>query len=365
MTTTRRYIRIEPAQERVTPSDIISRFAGLRKLKSGWKVKYLPQKSAPTFEFLALTQGNQTPVRFYLGATDESLLSTVRSELTTAYPASYNLSEEELTLPEELLGPSTENTDTDEDEDSAESIDNVRSELLNRSPIAARWQGVATRTDDWMTPLTQYSQLHATQNGDSASAKAPLATAVERLANASAPTVLQVLFTRYADWEKAANTRKENIQTKRDGFVQTTKTNFRDMLRGYDEEEIRDRRRGRDAPQIGENIGQSPHTPSGGVASRQTLIDQKNPSQTFLVNMRAAGVPPADANDTTIGTVESEVDALANAFNHLDGAYYELDGNRLTKGLTNIRDPAKKELKRLLDRSLKFHAKDANARSSF
>ena len=147
-----------------------------------------------------------------------------------------------------------------------------------------------------MTPLTQYSQLHATQNGDSASAKAPLATAVERLANASAPTVLQVLFTRYADWEKVANTRKENIQTKRDGFVQTTKTNFRDMLRGYDEEEIRDRRRGRDAPQIGENIGQSPHATSGGAASRQTLIDQKNPSQTFLVNMRAAGVPPADAD---------------------------------------------------------------------
>ena len=58
--------------------------------------------------------------------------------------------------------------------------------------------------------------------------------------------------------------------------------------------------------------------------------------------------------DTTIGTVESEVDALANAFNHLDGAYYELDGKRLTKGLTNIRDPAKKELKRLLDRSLKI-----------
>ncbi|WP_423746967.1 hypothetical protein V5735_20230 (plasmid) [Haladaptatus sp. SPP-AMP-3] len=354
MTSTRRYIRIEPAHERVTPSDIISRLAGLRKLKSGWKVKYLPQKNAPTFEFLALTQGNQTPVRFYLGATDESLLSTVRSELTTAYPASYNLSEEELVLPDELLGPSTREPDTDTDEDTVEfqPIGDARSELLNRSPIAARWQGVATRTDDWMTPLTQYSQLHATHNGDSASAKAPLATAVERLAKASAPTVLQVLFTRYADWEKAANTRKENIQTKRDGFVQTTKTNFRDMLRGYDEEEIRDRRRGRDAPQIGENIQQSPNATSGGAASRQALIDQKNPSQTFLVNMRAAGVPPSDATETTIGTVQSEVDALANAFNHLDGAYYELDGSRLAKGLTNIRDPAKKELKRLLDRSL-------------
>jgi DNA helicase HerA-like ATPase len=354
MTATRRYIRIEPARERVTPSDIISRLAGLRKLKSGWKVKYDPWKNAPTFEFLALTQGSQTPVRFYLGADDETLLSTVRSELTTAYPASYDLSEEALELPHELLGASTGTIDTDNDEDTVESqsIDNARSELVNRTPIAARWQGVGTRTDDWMTPLKQYSQLHATHHGDSASAKAPLATAVERLAKASAPTVLQVLFTRYADWEKAANTRKENIQTKRDGLVQTTKTNVRDLLRGYDEEEIRDRRRGRDAPQIGENIGQSPHTPSGGVASRQTLIDQKNPSQTFLVNMRAAGVLPADATDTTIGTVENEVDALANAFNHLDGSFYELDGSRLTKGLTNIRDPAKKELKRLLDRSL-------------
>ncbi|WP_227377579.1 ATP-binding protein [Haladaptatus halobius] len=352
MTITRRYIRIEPAHERVTPSDIISRLAGLRKLKSGWKVKYDPRKNAPTFEFLALTQGNQTPVRFYLGATDESLLSTIRSELNTAYPASYNLSEEELTLPEELLGQSAENTDTDTVE--SQSIDDARSELLNRTPIAARWRGIGTRSDDWMTPLKQYSQLHATQHGDSASAKAPLATAVERLAKASAPTVLQVLFTRYADWEKVANTRKENIQTKHDGFVQSAKTSFNDMLRGYDEEHIRDRRRGRDAPQIGENIRQSPNATSGGAASRQALIDQKNPSQTFLVNMRAAGVPPADADDTAIGTVESEVDALANAFNHLDGAYYELDGKRLTKGLTNIRDPAKKELKRLLNRSLKI-----------
>ncbi|WP_266080723.1 ATP-binding protein [Haladaptatus caseinilyticus] len=353
MTATRRYIRIEPAHERVTPSDIISRLAGLRKLKSGWKVKYHPLKNAPTFEFLALTQGNQTPVRFYLGVNDETLLSTIRSELTTAYPASYHLSEEELTLPDELLGPSTENTDTDE-EDSPEpqSVDDARSELLNRTPIAARWRGIGTRSDDWMTPLTQYSQLHATdQRTDSASAKAPLATAVERLSQASAPTVLQVLFTRYADWEKAANTRKENIQTKHDGFVQSAKTSFNDMLRGYDEEEIRDRRRGRDAPQIGENIRQSPNATSGGAASRQALIDQKNPSQTYLVNMRAAGVPPADATETTIGTVHSEVDALANAFNHLGGAYYELDGSRLAKGLTNIRDPAKKELKRLLDRS--------------
>ena len=358
MTTTRRYIRIEPAHERVTPSDIISRLAGLRKLKSGWKVKYDPRKNAPTFEFLALTQGNQTPVRFYLGATDESLLSTIRSELNTAYPASYNLSEEELVLPEELLGPSTRESDTDEDTVESQSVADARSELLNRTPIAVRWRGIGTRSGDWMTPLTQYSQLHATdQRTDSASAKAPLATAVERLANASAPTVLQVLFTRYADWESAANTRKENIQTKRDGFVQTTKTNVRDMLRGYDEEEIRDRRRGRDAPQIGENIGQSPHAPSGGKASRQTLIDQKNPSQTYLVNMRAAGIPPADATETTIGTIESDVDALANAFNHLDGAYYELDGKRLTKGLTNIRDPAKKELQRLLDRSLKTSPK--------
>ncbi|MFB9809108.1 hypothetical protein ACFFQF_30240 [Haladaptatus pallidirubidus] len=226
MTATRRYIRIEPAHERVTPSDIISRLAGLRKLKSGWKIKYDPRKSAPTFEFLALTQGNQTPVRFYLGAVDETLLSTVCSELTTAYPASYNLSEEELALPDELLEPSTVSIDTDGDEDTVkyQSSDDVRSELLNRTPIAARWQGVGTRSDDWMTPLTQYSQFHATHHGDSVSAKAPLATAVERLAQASAPTVLQVLFTRYADWEKLATTRKENIQTKHDGVVQSAKT---------------------------------------------------------------------------------------------------------------------------------------------
>ncbi|MFB9809109.1 hypothetical protein ACFFQF_30245 [Haladaptatus pallidirubidus] len=70
--------------------------------------------------------------------------------------------------------------------------------------------------------------------------------------------------------------------------------------------------------------------------------------------MRAAGVPSAGADDTTINRVQSDVDALANAFNHLDGSFYELNGSRLTKGLMNIRDPAKKELKRLLDRSIKI-----------
>ena len=113
MTNTRRYIRIEPAHERLDPSTLISRLAGLRNIKTGWTVKYDPRKSPPTFEFLALTRGDDAPVKFYFGVDDEGVLSTVQSGLETAYPASYDIATEELALEAELCGQLTDETEDD------------------------------------------------------------------------------------------------------------------------------------------------------------------------------------------------------------------------------------------------------------
>ena len=354
MTETRRYIRIEPARERVDSADIVSRLAGLRKLRTGWKVKYDPRKSPPTFEFLALTQGNDAPVRFYLGVDDEELLPTLMSELQTAYPASYEISEEEVALRAELCGRGREEADLssngkpDEDAD-AEEQDAALSE---RTPVAARWSGVGERSRDWMTPIKQYSQVQEEGTSSGNPARAPLATAVERLTEAAAPTALQVLFTRYSNWQKAAQGRKKKIETKHDGALQSAKTSFADMVYGADEERIRDRRRGRDPPIVGESTRQTSSAASGEVASRQALIDQKGPSQTFLVNVRTVAVLPDDPENAVKAQATNNIETLANAFNHLDGYFYHLDGSRVTKSLTNIRDPAQKELKRLLNRSL-------------
>ena len=355
MTETRRYIRIEPARERVDSADIVSRLAGLRKLQTGWTVKYNPRKSPPTFEFLALTQGDDAPVRFYLGVDDEETLPTLKSELQTAYPASYEISEEEVALEAELCGRgSEEEADPSSNGEPVEGEDTEGQDvpLSERTPIAARWSGVGERSRDWMTPIKQYSQVQEEGTSSGNPARAPLATAVERLTEATAPTALQVLFTRYSNWQKAAQGRKKKIETKHDGVLQSAKTSFADMIYGADEERIRDRRRGRDPPIVGESTRQTSSAASGEVASRQALIDQKGPSQTFLVNLRTVAVLPDDPENAVKAQATNNIETLANAFNHLDGYFYHLDSSRVTKSLTNIRDPAQTELNRLLNRSL-------------
>ena len=359
MTESRHYVRIEPARERVDPADIVSRLAGLRELRTGWKVKYDPRKSAPTFEFLVLTQGNGAPVRFYLGVDDEDLLPTVESELQTAYPASYDISKETVELREELCG---HGTDADSDQEIDSDRDSERGEdseaeahkvsLSERTPIAARWSGVGERSRDWMTPIKQYSQLQEEEATNAETpARAPLATAVERLADATTPTALQVLFTRYGNWQKSAEGRKKQIETNHDGALQSAKTSFVDMIYGADEERIRDRRRGRDPPHVGESTQQTTSAASGEVASRQALIDQKGPSQTLLVNLRTVAVLPDNPSDALTAQATNNIETLANAFNHLNGYFYRLDGSHVTKSMTNIRDPARQELRRLITRS--------------
>ena len=357
MTETRRYIRIEPSQERVDPSDIVSRLAGLRKLRTGWKIKYDPRKSPPTFEFLALTQGGGAPVRFYLGVDDEDLVPTLESELQTAYPASYEISEEVVDLRTEIASDSHLDDDDENDPDVNAAADGGTigdggaGSLAERTPIAARWSGVGERSRDWMTPIKQYSRVQEEGSSSGSPARAPLATAVERLTDAMAPTALQVLFTRYGGWQKSAEARKKQIETKHDGALQSAKTSLADMVYGADEERIRDRRRGRDPPNVGESIQQTSSAASGEVASRQALIDQKGPSQTFFVNLRTVAVLPEDPDDTAKVQAANNIETLANAFNHLDGYFYHLDGSRVSKSLTNLRDPARKELSRLLNRS--------------
>ncbi|MFC5973936.1 hypothetical protein ACFPYI_21650 [Halomarina salina] len=355
MTDSRHYIRIEPSRERVDPSDIVSRLAGLRKLRTGWKIKYDPRKSPPTFEFLALTQGDGAPVRFYLGVDDEELLPTLESELQTAYPASYDIYEEPVGLRAELAshGHRDDENDADVNAEGGETAlgDGGDVSLSDRTPLAARWSGISERSRDWMTPIKQYSQVQeeATRSGNPA--RAPLATAVERLTDATAPTALQVLFTRYSSWQKLAEGRKKQIETKHDGALQSARTSLADMVYGADQERIRDRRRGRDPPHVGESTRQTSSAASGEVASRQVLIDQKGPSQTFLVNLRAVSILPEDSDDIERAQASNNIETLANAFNHLDGYFYHLDGSRVSKSLTNIRNPARKELSRLLNRS--------------
>ncbi|UTF55846.1 hypothetical protein [Natronosalvus rutilus] len=355
MTEQRRYIRIEPSRERVDPSDIVSRLAGLRKLRTGWKIKYDPRKSPPAFEFLVLTQGKDAPVRFYLGVEDEELLPTLKSELQTAYPASYDIYEEAVDLRAELssYGSRGAESDSKTDVEGGETAigDGGGVSLSDRTPLAARWSGVGERSRDWMTPIKQYSHAQEETPRSGNPARAPLAAAVERLTEATAPTALQVLFTRYSSWQRAAEARKKQIETKHDGALQSARTSLADMVYGANQERIRDRRRGRDPPHVGESTRQTSSAASGEVASRQALIDQKGPSQTFLVNLRAVSVLPEDPEDVDRAQASNNIETLANAFNHLDGYFYHLDGSRVSKSLANIRDPAQKELSRLLNRS--------------
>jgi len=85
------------------------------------------------------------------------------------------------------------------------------------SPLGVRWQGSATRKQDWMTSLSPF-----TADDDEAELSAvdqpggALASLVDHLMEATAPVAFQVVFQRRESWQADADLRKEDVIDGRD-----------------------------------------------------------------------------------------------------------------------------------------------------
>ncbi|WP_251344711.1 ATP-binding protein [Haloplanus halophilus] len=200
------------------------------------------------------------------------------------------------------------------------------------SPLGVRWCGSASRKQDWMTSLTPFTAEET--NGDLSSVDEPgaaLASLIDHLMEATAPTAFQVVFQRRASWQSDAEVRKEDLVDGRDTFFQEV---VGSLL------EVEDQRSDQDDRQLSE-----------AVEKRIEYIDAKNAKRSFTVNIRAVGVPTDDTHDD----LDGRMDSLLPVFDPLDGPFYEVDGQRLRDSGFREKTKVKKAraaLQRLLNREL-------------
>ena len=200
------------------------------------------------------------------------------------------------------------------------------------SPLGVRWQGSATREQDWMTslaPITADDETGPTAVDQPGGA---LASLVDHLMEATTPVAFQVVFQRHESWQSDADLRKEDIMDGRDTLIQE----IIGYLFGFSEQsENRDRSQLSDA-----------------VTNHVEAIEAKNPKRSFTVNVRAIGVPPDDDDHDTL---DERMQSLMPVFDPLDGPYYEVTAERVRdsgfRAVTKERN-ARAALQRLLDREI-------------
>jgi Cdc6-like AAA superfamily ATPase len=105
----RPYLRVTPGEEPIVPRDIPDTITSLHKLSKSDSRSLLhrlnPFHSQPPlrFEFVALSEGEGQPVKFYYGA--DHHLDALEQRLRSIYPASYNLDSVEVDVTKRLVRP--------------------------------------------------------------------------------------------------------------------------------------------------------------------------------------------------------------------------------------------------------------------
>jgi len=201
------------------------------------------------------------------------------------------------------------------------------------SPLGVRWQGSATRKQDWMTSLSPFTGDDADDSPDAVDQPgSALAALVDDLTEASAPLAFQVVFQRRASWQGDAELRKEDIIDGRDTWAQRVLGSL------FEVDDSSDRR--------------SREELRGTQAKRVGAIEAKNPKRSFTANIRALGVP---AGDDEREALDERLQSLAPVFDTLDGPYYEVEAERVRdNGLRQAKKEqhARTALHRFLNREL-------------
>ncbi|MDY7083181.1 MAG: conjugal transfer protein, partial [Halobacteria archaeon] len=288
--TERDYIRVKPSRSQLSPSTVVKQIEGFHQVESsrGFLSKLNPLKTPPTWEFLAITRGDDEPVEFYYGVDDENLLKSLERRLSTLYPSAFKM--ERTTLnPEEALTPNGTVLDDTE-------------------PMGVKWVGRADRPKDWMTTIPRFSEN--VENDDSSS-RSTLAPLIELLSQATHPIAFQVVFRRKPEWRAHADGRVQDLQ-------EGTDTLFDKAIEATlgSPEDRDDRHRP-------SNTGRENYVDTGG-RERAELIKEKNPAHTFNVNARAL---------TLVESQEDEIDRFLNdvctVFDTLQGPFYRAKKKRL------------------------------------
>ncbi len=311
-----------PSSESVTRTDIPSTLESLHKLSNpnagGFWDSIDPRvdTSPPVFEFLVVSEGSNEPIEFYYGVDQEAHLKTLEKRLTSMYPHSFTISQEELDL-EALLNvessvqtskqPISDDDLTQDHSQQAVSTAVRRSDDQNTTATEQKlvsygveWAGKVGRTEDWMTTITPFvvDKPDKEYNAE----RPPLSAVIDVLNEISSPAVYQIVWQRKKDWRDDAEVRKVNLREGRDTWTEDLIGSWLEPI---------------DADPLERELSDT-------TKDRLRQIEHKHPKRTFTVNARAVAVAPED--DTTI---TADLEQLASALDPLDGPFYELAGRRV------------------------------------
>ncbi|MCU4975035.1 primase-like DNA-binding domain-containing protein [Halobacteria archaeon AArc-m2/3/4] len=385
------YIRVTPTSEDLRIGDIPAALESLHKLTNSDaegivnRLNPFTDTSPPTFEFLAISTGNDEPVEFYYGVDQSAHLETLEKRLKTIYPSTFDVTQSELELTQKLVPPVEYSREEfrerlDQGNLLYEPSDDEAQQSLNQDDLEVTDGGRAISEEDQSETGTSASDPNVAL-GDGAEFEHASVKSVQNRSLPSSidqPTLLDdgtVLARPPLDelepigiqWHGRAE-RKRDWMTTLKSFAnrdpdpteydteQPPLATVIDHLTEIEypiafqvvwqrksnwiaDAELReeDLRSGRDTfgqryigPlfEIGEIDPEDTERSLGSEAQgRIDRIGAKHPRRTFTTNIRAVALP-TDI-ETTDESSDRRLDQLAQALNSLDGPFYELEGKRL------------------------------------
>ncbi|WP_152419800.1 ATP-binding protein [Natrialba hulunbeirensis] len=410
------YIRVTPTSEELHTAEIPAALESLHKLTNpnvrGLSDRLNPfaDTTPPTFEFLAVSEGEDEPVEFYYGVDQPAHLETLGKQLKTIYPQTFDVARCEMELERKLVQPVEytqdeydeqsedrrllESPDTDEqvdhEQDAVERTDGGRSTGDGSEFTDPETDAVDAEFDD--ESVLEYTSDESTKDADSALNEGASPTS-ESATTFTRPS-LEEIEPIGVQWHGRAE-RKRDWMTTIKPFANrdpdpteydTEQPPLATLIDHLTELEypiafqvvwqrkpewdadaklrIEDLRDGRDTfgqryigPlfEIGEIDPEDQQRNIGTEAqNRIDRIEAKHSKRTFTVNARAVALPPTETGKAN-NDLETQLDQLAQSLNALDGPFYELEGHRLrSKGVLNRtkRKRARAVLENMLDGEL-------------
>ncbi|WP_144262400.1 hypothetical protein [Haloglomus irregulare] len=337
----RPYIKITPAREQVTPDHVIKGLYGLYRAGSGRTLPFHVERRLSfvsthhSFEFLIHKPEATQRFDFYLGVRpyEVEAVEHLAANVRAMYPERFRFEIVPFATSAVFVDDAEPDRATLVDLESFEGLDELANlegfdpGLLDGAsdsdapvpgpddgddptpPAMVRWSGVETKNNDWMTLLSQFSEVSV----DIEEAfRSPLSVLLEQATETDEPFLFQAVFTPRRDWTKEAETHKRNLKMGTTGMWSAFKQEAGAMLFGTSEEERRQRHRPDTPEQIGGTLSGGGDGPST-RHSRMGQIDLKQPTVTFDLSLRAGGE-------------SSVINGVTGAFTALSGPYYGVEG---------------------------------------
>lgn len=337
----REYIRIEPSTERLVPEDIVNHYEGFRKISNSVLRRINPIRNPPNFETLLTAHSPDEPTRMYLGVNEDVHSQGLVSELETIYPNSYDIYEQRIPFRKETMPERSYEKILNEKINNASSSVNSEADFVREpittqdykyvDPVGVQWFGKGKRRSDWMTLINRYTQQakrhqrqkEARERRERAS---PLASLINTMAEIEYPVAYQVVFQRRRFWPLKARRKKLRVETGFDGVANAAVTTVKNLADAATPQDTQQARRDRYDDE-GESRGSDIDDQGEDLGGRKEHVDAKRPSKTFRTNIRALAFLPDDISDSERQRVDEQMAGISNAFNHLSGSFYAIQGH--------------------------------------